>query len=145
MFIGKEIEGVNSAVEIEITKTVFKYVYNTMPEIGKILFHYRKEIQNHSASKDYLKNFLKKLFAKLRKNELSETEKSYLNIASDVYLSERDIIIDTLEIRDALEQDHDDLVNVCNQQSDLNTEVYGEFFIAELIANQTPNRRSIVA
>lgn len=103
MFIGKEIEGVNSAVELEIAKTVFKYVYNTMPEVGKILFHYRKEINSHSSSREYLKSVLKNLFVKLGKNELSETEKSYLNVASDVYLSERDRIIETLEIRDALE------------------------------------------
>jgi hypothetical protein len=50
-----------------------------------------------------------------------------------------------LEIREALEQDHDDLVDVCNKQSELNTNYYGEFFIAELIANQTSQKKAIVA
>ena len=60
-------------------------------------------------------------------------------------MSERSLIIDVLEIREALEQDHDDLVDVCNRQSELNTGIYGEFFIAEQIANQTDQKKAIVA
>lgn len=50
-----------------------------------------------------------------------------------------------VEIRDAKQEDHDDLADVFNSQSETVTEAYGEYFIAELIAAQNPNNRALVA
>ena len=54
MFLAKGIEGINKFVEIDILKTVFKYVYNTMPELEHILFHFRKEVHRNSDAKEYI-------------------------------------------------------------------------------------------
>lgn len=50
-----------------------------------------------------------------------------------------------IEIRNAQQEDHDDLADVFNSQSETVTEAYGEYFIAELIASQNDNNRAIVA
>jgi hypothetical protein len=44
------------------------------------------------------------------------------------------MVTDLLDIRMAREEDHDDLAAVFNRQSDVHTEEFGEFFIADLIA-----------
>ena len=48
-------------------------------------------------------------------------------------------------MRDAKQEDHDDLADVFNSQSETVTEAYGEYFIAELIAAQNKNNRALVA
>ena len=48
-------------------------------------------------------------------------------------------------IREARVEDHDDLVPVFNAQSEVLTERYGEFFIAELIEAQDEANRALVA
>lgn len=50
-----------------------------------------------------------------------------------------------VEVRDAKQEDHDDLADVFNSQSETVTEAYGEYFIAELIAAQNTNNRALVA
>lgn len=44
----------------------------------------------------------------------------------------------TLRVRKAAVEDHDDLVPIFNSQSEVLTELYGEFFLAELIESQVP-------
>lgn len=51
-----------------------------------------------------------------------------------MYFSSRVIVLPYVEIRDAKQEDHDDLADVFNSQSETVTEAYGEYFIAELIA-----------
>ena len=46
-----------------------------------------------------------------------------------------------MEIRMAREEDHDDLAEIFNKQSDVLTSQFGEFFIADLIATQNLTRR----
>lgn len=46
-----------------------------------------------------------------------------------------------MEIRMAREQDHDDLADIFNRQSEVLTQQFGEFFIADLIATQNLTRR----
>ena len=46
-----------------------------------------------------------------------------------------------MEIRMAREQDHDDLAEIFNRQSEVLTSQFGEFFIADLIATQNLTRR----
>lgn len=44
----------------------------------------------------------------------------------------------------AEEQDHDDLALIANAQTKLQTKVYGQFFIAELISSQNQTKKSLV-
>lgn len=145
IFVGQGIEGVDEKTTIDIVKKVFRYVYNTAPEIEFLLFHLRKEAHSSRVATEYVKPILAKIFRSLELRQLTDLDRGNMNVSSRVYVSHRSYIIDILEIREALEQDHDDLVEVCNQQSELHTELYGEFFIAELIAHQNETRKAIVA
>lgn len=48
-------------------------------------------------------------------------------------------------MRQAKQEDHDDLADVFNTQSETVTEAYGEYFLAELIAQQNENNKALVA
>jgi len=64
---------------------------------------------------------------------------------SKVFFSSRVLVLPYVEIRDAKQEDHDDLADVFNSQSETVTEAYGEYFIAELIAAQGSNNKALVA
>ena len=53
---------------------------------------------------------------------------------SKVYFSSRVLLLPFIEIRRAAQEDHDDLADVFNNQSETVTEAYGEYFLAEMIA-----------
>lgn len=53
---------------------------------------------------------------------------------SHTFFSPRLSVLPFIEIRLAQQEDHDDLADVFNSQSETITEAYGEYFIAELIA-----------
>lgn len=57
----------------------------------------------------------------------------------------RSSIVTPLNIRMARVEDHDDLAAVFNTQSEVVTEVYGEFFIAELVEAQNEENKALVA
>jgi len=61
---------------------------------------------------------------------------------SKLFLSLRNATCDPLEVRMAREEDHDDLAEIFNSQSEVLTAQFGEFFIADLIANQNQTRRN---
>ena len=50
-----------------------------------------------------------------------------------------------IEVRSAKQEDHDDLADVFNNQSETVTEAYGEYFLAELIAAQNEDNKALVA
>ena len=50
-----------------------------------------------------------------------------------------------IEVRQAKQEDHDDLADVFNNQSETVTEAYGEYFLAELIAAQNSDNKALVA
>jgi|Laugresu1bdmlbdd_1035124.scaffolds.fasta_scaffold18735_3 hypothetical protein len=64
---------------------------------------------------------------------------------SKIYFSSRVLVLPYVEIRDAKQEDHDDLADVFNSQSETVTEAYGEYFIAELIAAQSSTNKALVA
>jgi hypothetical protein len=62
-----------------------------------------------------------------------------------VFFSSRVHVIPYIEVRLANQEDHDDLADVFNSQSETVTEAYGEYFIAELIASQNDKNKALVA
>lgn len=54
-------------------------------------------------------------------------------------------MIPLVEIREAQQEDHDDLAAVFNAQSEVLTETFGEYFLAELIAAQNDSNKALVA
>lgn len=145
LFIAGGVEKMDIETEILIVQKVFRFVYHTLPELEYILFHLRKEASSSHLALNYIRPVLEEMFEELERKDLPAEAKENLNLTSRVFSSHRSNIIKVLEIRPALEQDHDDLVEICNAQSELYTEYYGNYFIAELIANQNENRKAIVA
>ena len=68
-----------------------------------------------------------------------------IDARSEVFFTPRLKVLPFIEIRRAKQEDHDDLADVFNSQSETITEAYGEYFIAELIANQNENSKALVA
>jgi len=64
---------------------------------------------------------------------------------SHTFFSPRLNVLPFIEVRRAKQEDHDDLADVFNSQSETITEAYGEYFIAELIAAQNENNKALVA
>ena len=64
---------------------------------------------------------------------------------SHTYFSPRLNVLPFIEVRLAKQEDHDDLADVFNSQSETITEAYGEYFIAELIAAQNDSNKALVA
>lgn len=145
LFVANAVENMTEEVQIQIIEKIFKFVYNTMPELQFIMFHLRQEASRNGKAVQYIKPTLDSVFFQLERKDLPPEARENLNMTSQIFVSDRSRIIQILEIREALEQDHDDLVEICNAQSELYTEVYGNYFIAELIANQTNERKAIVA
>lgn len=65
-----------------------------------------------------------------------------VNVNSEVYFSPASTCTPLLHIRMAREEDHDDLAEIFNKQSDVHTVEFGEFFIADMIATQNQTRRA---
>lgn len=61
------------------------------------------------------------------------------------YACPRNFFISPLRVRRAHIEDHDDLVPIFNQQSEVLTAIYGEFFLAELIESQSATNHALVA
>ena len=57
-----------------------------------------------------------------------------IHFNSKIFFSSRVLVLPFIEVRTAQQEDHDDLADVFNSQSETVTEAYGEYFIAELIA-----------
>lgn len=64
---------------------------------------------------------------------------------SRIFFSSRVLMLPFIEIRRAQQEDHDDLADVFNNQSETVTEAYGEYFLAELIAAQSDHNKALVA
>ena len=64
---------------------------------------------------------------------------------SRVCFSSRVLMLPFIEVRRAKQEDHDDLADVFNNQSETVTEAYGEYFLAELIAAQSSSNKALVA
>jgi len=64
---------------------------------------------------------------------------------SRVFFSSRVLMLPFIEVRQAKQEDHDDLADVFNNQSETVTEAYGEYFLAELIAAQNSDNKALVA
>lgn len=64
---------------------------------------------------------------------------------SRVFFSSRLLVLPFVEVRVAKQEDHDDLAAVFNSQSETVTEIYGDYFLAELIAAQDHENKALVA
>mmetsp|Transcript_28030 Transcript_28030/g.71900 ORF Transcript_28030/g.71900 Transcript_28030/m.71900 type:complete len:1184 (+) Transcript_28030:552-4103(+) len=116
--------------ENEVAENILRTAFTTLPDVDVILFVLASDVR---------------LFPPLR--DTFEPLQCLLPDATDlrVFACPRGLYLPTLLIREARVEDHDDLVPVFNSQSEVLTERFGEFFIAELIETQNASNRALVA
>ena len=106
---------------VQVVENILRTAFTTLPDVDVILFVLPSDVR---------------LFPPLR--DTFEPLHCHLPDATDlrVFACPRGLYLPNLLIREARVEDHDDLVPVFNSQSEVLTERYGEFFIAELIESQ---------
>lgn len=115
--------------ENEVTENILRTAFTTLPDIDAVLFVLPSDVRLFSP--------LRETFEPL---ECLEPDKTDFR----VFACPRGLYLPNLLIRDARVEDHDDLVPVFNAQSDVLTERYGEFFIAELIESQDASNKCVL-
>ena len=137
MFVNEENKGDYQMV----MERVFQNVYSFRPEITGILFLKRGEVGEREGECDVIMA-VRNLFLKFKKTK-PDVLKQIIGVStqSEVYYSTKLQVTETMEIRMAREEDHDDLAEIFNNQSEVLTSQFGEFFIADLIATQNLTRR----
>lgn len=141
--LAKEFLKLSEREETNLSQKIFQHVYGSLPHLEHLLFLYRGEAVNLDETKAETNLFLSNLFHEIDvidQNQLKKVQGIHWD--SRLYISLRNSCCDELEIRMAREEDHDDLAEVFNAQSEVLTEQFGEFFIADLIANQNQTRRN---
>ena len=116
--------------ENEVAESMLRTAFTTLPDVDCILFALPGDARPFAPLKD--------TFEPLRRLSSGADEVA-------VFACPRGLYLPDLLVRDARVEDHDDLVPVFNAQSEVLTERYGEFFIAELIEAQDEANRALVA
>lgn len=137
MFVNEENKGDYQM----IMERVFQNIYSFRPEMNGILFLQRAEVGSREGECDVL-SAVRNLFLKFKKTK-PEVLKQVIGVSvqSEIFYSTKLQVTETMEIRMAKEEDHDDLAEIFNSQSEVLTSQFGEFFIADLIATQNLTRR----
>ena len=114
----------------EVAESILRTAFTTLSDADAILFALPEDVRPFAPVRDTFEPLqcLQPDATKLR-----------------VHSCQRGLYLPDLLIRPARVEDHDDLVPVFNAQSEVLTERYGEFFIAELIERQDANNVALVA
>ncbi|XP_066929118.1 cilia- and flagella-associated protein 61-like [Clytia hemisphaerica] len=113
-----------------IIKEILRTVYHAVPMLQYIFLN----LPNDHGIGEHLAD----TFKPLTKSTGYETD-------YQVFACYRHDYCPVLHIRDARIEDHDDLMPIFNKHNNHLTEIYGEYFLAELIEAQDPGNRCIVA
>jgi hypothetical protein len=135
--ISKEDQG-------KIFKKVLQTVYTTLPDVLGVLFLMKGDAEEDDIAHCYepISEYYDEINCRNRE-VLKQVRGVHYN--SRVFFSSRELVLPFVEIRVAKQEDHDDLAAVFNSQSDTVTEVYGDYFLAELIAAQDDTNKALVA
>ena len=114
----------------DVAESILRTAFTTLSEIDVILFALPEDVRPFAPIRD--------TFEPLQCLKPDETKVR-------VQACHRGLYLPDLLVRRARVEDHDDLVPVFNAQSEVLTERYGEFFIAELIERQDEANTALVA
>lgn len=117
-------------VEGDAADRLLQTVFSTLPYLEGVLAVVPSDVQAFTPVSEMFE-------------QMPLVEPSYYG--PQVYGCPRSFFIPPLKIRRAVIEDHDDLVPVFNEQSEVLTDIYGEFFLADLIETKEPNSQSLVA
>eukprot|EP01135_Chromosphaera_perkinsii_P005016 Nk52_evm14s310 gene=Nk52_evmTU14s310 len=123
-----------------IGSEMFKTLFNTIPECDQIILSIPKDAEINQAIKDSFE-----LLPELEKSEEATEENEKGSQAEKFYVCSRSKYTPNLLIRTAKVEDHDDLIPIFNRQTEVLTERYGDYFLAELIEAQNESNIALAA
>ncbi|KAF4670670.1 hypothetical protein FOZ61_009513 [Perkinsus olseni] len=130
----------HSGKESRVLRQACQWILAAYPEINHLLLYVGKDLAIETLTFG-LRPFLG-LFEEIQG---PAEEGIFSSSQCSIYHCPRERAFPPLIIRPATVEDHDDLVEVFDAQSDVVTDTYGEFFLAELIAAQDESHKSLVA
>ena len=135
--IAKEDQG-------KVFKKVLQTVYTSIPDVLGVLFLMKGDAEEDDVVHCFepLGEYFEEIQCRNRE-VLKQVRGVHYN--SKVFFSSRLLVLPFVEIRVAKQEDHDDLAAVFNSQSETVTEIYGDYFLAELIAAQDDTNKALVA
>lgn len=111
------------------------------PQLEGVLYLKRGEVESLEEIEDAYR-LIKSHFLEFKLKDVNILRNLIgISTNSKVFYSPKSHVNERLEIRMAREEDHDDLAEIFNKQSEVLTSQFGEFFIADLIATQNLTRR----
>ena len=133
-------------LESIVTEQALRTAHNTLPEINWTAYCLPKEVLAFPE----LESSFEEIEMPAPPTAEGSTESSEFDEPSALYsqrlfVSSREQFIPTLNVRSALVEDYDDLIDVFESQSTSLKDQYGEFFLAELIESQNDNNQALVA
>ncbi|GMI01226.1 hypothetical protein TrST_g7007 [Triparma strigata] len=118
----------------ETLQTMLTTVYDALPSIDYIVMNLDANDENAALT-----------FDTLPEASLADDSEAASDFSNMVFkLHTRESVIPTLSIRAACVEDHDDLVPIFDQQSEVLSSNYGDFFLAEMIAAQDKANKALV-
>jgi hypothetical protein len=137
-------QGISEGDQGKIFKKVLQTVYTSLPDVLGILFLMKGDAEEDDIIHCF--NPLSEYFEEIAcKNREILKQVRGVHYNSKVFFSSRLLVLPFVEIRVAKQEDHDDLAAVFNSQSETVTEIYGDYFLAELIAAQDDTNKALVA
>jgi hypothetical protein len=127
-----------------IFQKVLQTVYTSLPEVLGILFLMKGDAEEEDVQHCFgpIGEYFEEIACKSRE-VLKQVRGVHYN--SKIWFSSRLLVLPYVKIRQAQQEDHDDLAAVFNSQSYTVTEIYGDYFLAELIAAQDETNKALVA
>ena len=116
-------------------ENIFQTVFTTLPEIDDCVFALPNNVPLFAPLSD--------AFVSCGAPQ-SDPPGPRLSPPRAYYNCRRNKYIPDLHVRSARVEDHDDLVPIFNEQSEVLTDLYGEFFLAELIESQNSQNKTLV-
>jgi hypothetical protein len=137
-------QSVPKADQSKIFRKVLQTVYTSLPEVLGVLFLMKGDAEEDDVTHCFepLSEYYEEINCRNRE-VLKQVRGVHYN--SKVFFSSRLLVLPFVEIRVAKQEDHDDLAAVFNSQSETITEIYGDYFLAELIAAQDDTNKALVA
>lgn len=127
----------------EVMMEILRTTFSTMPDLQNLLVFLPGTLSDDEAGQ--MLSPFEDHFIELRSPLDVPVYSEWATYGSTVFACRRLDIVTPLFIRMARVEDHDNLVAVFNAQSEVITDLYGDYFIAELIEAQNDENKALVA
>mmetsp|Transcript_104630 Transcript_104630/g.197075 ORF Transcript_104630/g.197075 Transcript_104630/m.197075 type:complete len:1537 (-) Transcript_104630:70-4680(-) len=131
-------------LEREVMMEILRTTFSTMPDLQNLLVFLPGTLGDEEAGQ-MMHSFDEHYFGELRSVLEVPVYSDWATYGSSVFCCRRLEVVTPLTIRMARVEDHDNLVAVFNAQSEVITDLYGDYFIAELIEAQNDENKALVA